>query len=343
MKASVEDLPRLASRLDKLEAALVHGEDRALVHETAALIARKVAQDLSDPFQVVALDADSLLRDPARLHDELAQLSLTSARRLVWLREASDRHTAMIGETESFADSTAASFLLVEAEALAWRSTLKALFEGSRRAISIACGAGAGLDELVRELAARGFVMDAEARALFSLRVGADHGLARQALEKLALFKGAPGPVTRSDVVQCVEDAEMIAIDDVVETALDGRLAALEHALMAARAAGASSVTLIRAAQRTCQRADLVLRLAESGASFDEAINALRPPPPYSARSAFAARCRSWTIPALADAMTILLDAEVKCKTSAFPDDVIAARALMDLARLRARPEEARR
>ena len=111
---------------------------------------------------------------------------------------------------------------------------------------------------------------------------------------------------------------------------------------MRARAAGASPVTLLRAAQRTCQRVDLVVRQAEHGAGYDDAVATLRPPPPYSARSAFVTRCRGWTAHALERAMALLLDAEAKCKTTALPDDIIAAQAFIDLARLRLEPRDRR-
>lgn len=335
MKATVDDIARLAARIDKLAAALVHGEDHSLVRETAERIARVAVSEPSDPFRVVIMDADAVARDATRLNDELAQLAPAGDRRLVWLREASDRHTAVIEQTMAFTGASVPTFLLVEAGALAWRSTLKALFEGSRNALSFACAEGAGINALLHDFAARGFKLDADAQALLLDRIGSDHGSARQALEKLALFKGEPGPVTRADIVSSVEDAEIGAAEDVVDAALDGKLNTLERALVRARAAGTNSVTLIRAAQRNCQRIDFVLRSAESGHGLEEAVGGLRPPLPFSLRRTFAMRCSGWSTRALDRAMTLLLDAEVKCKTTALPDTVIAARALMDLARLR--------
>jgi DNA polymerase-3 subunit delta len=338
VKATVDEIARMPARIDKLAAALVHGEDHSLVRETAARIAHVVVSELSDPFRVVVMEADAVARDAAQLNDELAQLAPAGDRRLVWLRSATDRHTALIEETEAFTGASAPAFLLVEAGALAWRSTLKAVFEGSRSALSFACAEGAGINALLRDFAVRGFKLDADAQALLLDRVGSDHGLARQALEKLALFKGEPGPVTRADIVSSVEDAELGAAEDVVDAALDGKLDALERALVRARAAGTNSVTLIRAAQRNCQRMDLVLRSAASGRGLEEAVGNLRPPLPFSLRRTFASRCSGWTTRALERAMTLLLDAEVKCKTTALPDTVVAARTLMDLARLRPAP-----
>ncbi len=335
MKASANDIAGLPARIDKLAAALVYGEDRTLVRETAERIGRAAVSDLSDPFRVAVFEADAVLRDAARLNDELAQLSLTGGRRLVWLRETTDRHTGLIEATEALSVAKAQAFLLVEAGALAWRSSLKALFEGSRHALALACAEGAGFDGLLHDMRERGFSLDADARALLFDRVGGDHGQARQALEKLALFKGEPGTVTRADVVLCVEDAEAGAAEDVVDAALDGKLAALEKALVRARAAGTGAVTLLRAAQRNCQRVDLVLRLSESGRGLEDAVANLRPPLPFSLRGAFAARCRGWTTTALERALSLLLDAEAKCKTTALPDDIIAAHALVELARLR--------
>jgi DNA polymerase-3 subunit delta len=61
----------------------------------------------------------------------------------------------------------------------------------------------------------------------------------------------------------------------------------------------------------------------------------LRPPLPFSLRGAFAARCRGWTSATLERAMALLLDAEAKCKSTGLPAEIIAAHALIELARLR--------
>lgn len=335
MKALADEIARRAPALTKFGAALVHGEDRALVRATAETIARRVAPDLADPFRVAVLDADAVLRDAARLSDELSQLALTGGRRLVWLREAGDRHAALIEEANVIDDDATGGFLLVEAGALPWRSTLKALFEGSRRALSVTCASGAGLEALINASARSGFPLEEDARALLAERTAGDYGFMRQALEKLSLFKGAPGAITRKDVMLCVEDAEAAAADDVANAALAGNLAALERALMRARSAGTGAVTLIRAALRQGQRVDLALRLTEAGERLEAVIASLRPPVPYALRGAFAALCRGWSLPALERALALLLEAESRCKATALPDETIAAHALTALARLR--------
>ncbi len=341
MKAAPTDLPRLQSKIGAMGGALVHGEDRGLVREIATNLARQVQPELSDPFLVVAGEADAFARDPARLNDELNQIGLFGGRRILFVREAADRHTALLDGARAIWDAakSEAAFLVVEAGELLWRSSLKALFEESKYALSIACGidAKASLDLHIKNiLAPAGLSLESEAREALMERLQSEPQFTRGALEKLVLYKGKDtSPVTRADVVAAVEDAESAAIENVVDCAFDGALDRLEKALRRALAQGISPVTLIRAALRNGQRMDLAMRLAAAGRGLDDAIGALRPPPPYSVRGAFAARCRSWRLPALERALSGLLQAEADCKTTALPDEAICGQAFYSLARLK--------
>ena len=61
-------------------AVLVYGPDSGLVGERTDLVARSVVSDLTDPFLVSEFTESELLKDPSRLGDEAASLTLTTAR-----------------------------------------------------------------------------------------------------------------------------------------------------------------------------------------------------------------------------------------------------------------------
>src|SRR5438552_10206443 len=75
----------------EIRAVLFYGPDAGLVSERADAIARTVCPDLQDPFRVADLNGSAVAADPARLGDEVAQMSLIGGRRVVRVRDAGDR------------------------------------------------------------------------------------------------------------------------------------------------------------------------------------------------------------------------------------------------------------
>jgi len=76
-----------------IRAVIVYGGDEGLVRERAARLGKTVVADLSDPFQVAMLAADALASDPALLADEASAMSLMGGRRLIRVRDGSDKIT----------------------------------------------------------------------------------------------------------------------------------------------------------------------------------------------------------------------------------------------------------
>ena len=78
------------SRPDRAHAiVLIYGPDRGLVAERARAFAVATGLPLDDPFSVVRLDASEIERDQGRLLDEARTVPMFSARRLLWVRNAS--------------------------------------------------------------------------------------------------------------------------------------------------------------------------------------------------------------------------------------------------------------
>lgn len=348
MKLAPRDLARYIGALGaKDKAALVFGDDRGAVREFAERIAKAVCPDLSDPFRVVVLDSTALGDDPRRLADELGALALTGGRRLVWLREMGERQRAILeGALGTLAQTPGeCAFLLIEGGELAYRSALRQLFEDAPGAVALACDSGrAGdVEGLIRDVLSQTKRNIAPpAFAALVARLGTDRALARGALEGLVHYMAsapANAVITLEDVRAAVPDAGEAELDDIINTLLDGTRAPLDDALARALDGGASPVGLIRIALRNFQRVHWVLRQAESGMSLDQAIARLRPPLPRFVQSAFAARCRRWTPRTVEWALERLMEAELRCKTTALPEQIVCAEAFLAIAGLGARAD----
>lgn len=321
-----------------MRAVLVYGPDGGLVKERAERIARAVCADLGDAFRVVELDADAVARDPARLNDEAASLSLIGGRRLIRIHDAGDAAGPIFDRF--FKDPPPGdAFIVVASGDLAPRSTLRRAFEAAKTAAAIPCylDGPREIGELAREIfAAHKIAARPEAMQYLLSHLGGDRGVSRQELEKLALYVGDGGTVDETAALDAVGDSAELTVDEAVFAAAEGDTAQLERALNRAFGEGAQAVSLIRAELRHFQRLHLAGARQAAGKSEDEALR-FRPPLFFKLIERFKRQLRLWPPPRAAAAMTALNEAEARMKTTGLPAETICREALLRIARGAAR------
>jgi DNA polymerase-3 subunit delta len=334
MKIDARALAKALARPDPaLRAFLVHGPDDGLVRERAAALARTVAPDLADPFRVADLTGAMLASDPRRLADEAAAISMLGGRRVVRVRPAGNEAAPALA---AFLKAPAGDALIVvEAGELDGRSALRKLFDAAANAGAIACYHDEARDlpqVIVETLARHQIRASADAIQFLAQRLGNDRAVTRAELDKLALYVGAGTEVTLDDARACVGDMAEIGLDDLVRATATGDAAALERALARLAAEGVQPVGWLRAAQRHFQRLHVARALIDSGEDDTSAMARLRPPVFWKDEAPFRAALRRWSAPALARALRALLAAELLCKSTGQPADLIASDALLALA-----------
>jgi DNA polymerase-3 subunit delta len=314
-----------------VRAVLLYGPDAGLRRERSAALLAKIVADPQDPFSVSEISAAQLKDDPACLADEAAALTFGGGRRFVRVRDVGDKQTAVMKAFLS--DSPGEAFVVVEADDLPARSTLRKLFEADKRAVAMPCyhDDARDLTAVVRSFFAEsGLGITREALAFLAGQLGGDRELTRRELEKVRLFKGGTGgEVTLEDAEACVGDSALLSLDDVALATGAGNLAALERALSRSFQEGNAPVTTLRAVGRHFQRLHAV---AGSGGAVDEALRRLRPPVFWKNVDAFKAQAGAWRAEGLAKAMDRLMEAEAACKRSGAPAELLCARALLEIA-----------
>jgi DNA polymerase-3 subunit delta len=329
MKLDSRSVERFLRDPGATRGVLLYGEDEGLVRARAATLVRVVVGQADDPFRVADLARDT----HGGVKAEMTALSLTGGRRVVRLREAADSLTsALLAALEGPGEA----LLIVEAGALQTKSKLRALFEQRSDVVAIACQREEGrtLEETIRSvLGAREVSVDAQALAWLSGQLGADHGVTRQELEKLALFIGPGGVVDADAAMQCVGDVAGLQLDDALLAAISGDIAAADRALELALAEGATPVGVLRMALMQMQNLQRVRAIVDAGATVSDAVRSARPPVFGRRVGPFTTAVRQWSAASLAGACGFLATAERECKRTGSPAEVLCRNAVMSLAR----------
>jgi len=315
-------------------AILVYGPDGGLVRERGRALVRGMLGGSDDPFRFVELDAGTLSEDPARILDESASISLTGESRVVLVRQADEKAVKAFDPVLDLERSEA--LFVVEAGDLGPRSGLRKAFEAAKSGAAIPCYVddAEGVTGLVRQ-AVKEAGLNIESQAVDDLiaRLGSDRLVTRGEIEKLVLFKGeGGGTITPDDVEESVGDVGAVSTDEVVYATASGNAARLDDALQRAFREGVATVALVRAVGRHLQRLMLAATDYQKGMAPKAAMAGLRPPVFFKQQNEFSAQLQRWTPATLGRALEIVTEAELDCKTTAFPDAAVLERALIRIA-----------
>jgi DNA polymerase III subunit delta len=313
---------------------LVHGPDDGLVRERVERLTRTVLDDPRDPFRTSEVSVDQVRSEPSCLADEARSLCLLGGRRVIRLRQATDQATAACRNL--LALGTIEALVVIDAGELAAGSSLRRLIEGAPNAAALACYRDEGQDLAAfvdQQLAARALHLDADARAWLLDHVGADRGVTRAELDKLALYlddaaDGGARRATLADVAAVVGDSAALGLDDLVHAVARGDLAAAQRCVERLLGTGEHPVRLVRAQANHFARLHRLAALLERGEPLERVIERARPPIHFRRKSSVRAELRLWSAERAARALARLIEAEIACKTTGWPARALCREAL---------------
>ncbi|MDP2245171.1 DNA polymerase III subunit delta [Pseudomonas sp.] len=321
-----------------VRAALIYGRDRGGVRERADRLAGVVTANPDDPFDTAMLNDDEL--GDGRLEGELAAISMMGGRRLVRVRftgekAAPDKTAAEALSAHAEGKLNPDAFLLIEAGALGRDSALRKAAEKAAACATIPCydDEPGDVARLVREsLAADKVGLDSQALELFVSRLPRERGVARQEMERLALWLG-PGSgriATPADLADFLGVEPEASLSDAATDAFGGKLAAAQAGLRRAAAEGEGGPAAVRAMGMHLARLRRILTLAGNGASLAEAAKASGVF--WKNEREMLRQARAWTLEHLLALHPEVLAADMACKTAGAPDDLLAERLALTIA-----------
>jgi DNA polymerase III subunit delta len=338
VKISGAQVRRFLDAPDKsTRAVLLYGPNESLVREAAQKLARWALGESDDPYAITKLGEDDIKRDVARLGDALAAQSLLGGPTVVWARIAGKSADDSISDAlETMEAGEPGGFLIVEAGDLASSSALVKAFIAAKSAAVIAFYEETDAEKaqfakhLAKEL---GLEFEREAEEDFLAALPGERGLARQEIEKIALYATGLGrKLNAADIGELLADESESALDAASSAAASGKANEAVEAL--ARIDGLSGVSALRALLRRMQQLRDARTMIDEGASPNDAIAKLRPPVFWKERDAVAAQARLWTAKKLNAAFDALWQAELRSKVAGAPQALIAADAYRSVAKL---------
>lgn len=337
MKLNTKSTAGFLAAPDKsCHACLVYGPDSGLVQEHGKAIRTKILGEKPDEFAFIEMDGQRLQEDPSLLADELRTVYMLADKRLIFIRDASDKLLPAI--ENSLEHWHGGVFLLLAAGELPPRSSLRAWFEKAGNAAALPCYHDdvRSLRQLIQQTFTQWAIRaDAETIDYLVQQLGNDRRVTLNELEKICLFAGKQGQLDVESARQLVDYNRESQFDDMAASLADRNLAALEKELQLAAQEQLSPVSYLRALQRYFNRLYYVRSLVDGGQPLDEAIQELKPPVFFKELPRFTRHAGQWDTASLAMALQRLVQAERACKTSDLPPYPASSRALFQATQAR--------
>ena len=307
---------------------LLYGPDAGLVAERARRLGTMVAGSLNDPFQVSELDPDLLEREPHRLVEEAQALCLMGGRRLVRVRNATDRVTDACRQLVAVENQ--AGFVVIEAGDLG-ASKLRRLIEGARTAAALPCYRAdeRGLSTYVRE-------------TLGELGLRAEPEAFAYSPPTSAATRASPGPSSRSSSSTCTigpavpsgsrtrPPSSATARPSRPTTSSAPPWPASGPASTAPSTASSPKARHPRACLRACTRTlTQMLRLRADMAGGKPGLPMNLPP---AQRTFLERHLRAWPPDRILAALGRLQEAEIRCRATGAPQALVCREVLAGLA-----------
>lgn len=314
---------------------LLYGPDRGLVGERLARLVSASVPDPANPFAVTRLDAAAIEREPVRLAEEAQSLPMFGDSKVVVVRDADDRLARALSIVLALPDL--ASRVLLEAGDLPPSSKLRQLVERAKNAVAIPCyrEEGATLRRSVAELLQEaGLEAAPDVVELLTSHLGADRTLTRSEIAKLALYIGdrPDRRVQPEDVAAVVVDAAPLAVEAAIDAMLAGRPVEVARLLDRLFAEGESAVGILRRVALALRRLLELFAALETERDPRRVVEAARPPIFFRRRPVFEAALCRWRPQQVTAALAALEEAELLCKTTGVPDQLVCRQKLLELA-----------
>jgi len=317
-------------------ACLLYGPDAGLVRERAGHIKKAILAGSDDPFAFVEMQESNLLEDPARLADELNAISFMGGKKLIMIRSAGDKTTKIIEAVAQYFHADA--FVVILADELPTRSTLRGLFEKDSALAALACYKDEIRDvaDIVRKsFADAGIPIDRDCVEYLTQQLGNDRYVTRQELEKIITYVGDTKTISLEEVRELVDYNRDTNLDDIVNAVADKSLANIEKTLANMSREGLQPVAYVRALLRYFNRLYKMRADIDSGQRVEAVIQAARPPIFFRQVPILSRHLNLWRQENIVKALKLLTEAELACKTSDIPILAASARKLMQVTRLK--------
>jgi len=311
---------------------LVYGPNEGLV--------RNIIQTLSTTFKnndsvdEVLISAKNLDEEPNKIMEEIQTFSMFNTKKIILVDTIKDKHSSIIDGLQNHEFEN--TILILKSDNLTKSSKLRKLFDASKSIFSIPCyeDDARSIMNLVQSfIQSSNLSLDREIKNYLVQFLSNDRSLNQNELEKIYLYqKNREESLTLEEVKLILNDSTSTSLNKVNESIMYGKTKTASKVIHKIFSEGTNSIAIIRSLINYMLRIQQTKIEIKKQKSFDEAIKILKPPLFWKDKDNFQNHCKAWPLNEIEKSLSILLNAEYKCKSESSLSPLICEKYVLNIA-----------
>lgn len=306
--------------INSVNTSLLYGPDQGLISERQNIIIKKILGDQYDPMTLIKLDANYLVKNPAKLHEEINNISLIPGKRLFIIYNVTNNFYKIIKEIldDTNNQQTKDNFIILTAGELSPSSSIRKYFETTKHTVAIPCYIDdpQTIYNIVKtELSYLN--PNNEIIQYIANNISGNRLIIKQELEKIKTFylSSQSKTIEINDIKLLLTESHANDFQDFANSVADKDTKKSIHLLDDLLSSGFPSVTLIRVLINYLYRILELKSLIDKNSDFNSSIKQLKPPVFFKQKNLIKKHLNLWHIKELELIIQKLTELEITCKT----------------------------
>ncbi len=318
---------------------LVFGPDQSSVRNYIDLCLHKLAGSPPDPFKTHSFSWNNSREMAQQIIDSLYEISLFGGLKTIHVRHINDLFTSFLKDVPPRTPTQQQNLLLLEADDLPAKSSLRKLIEFDESSLAIPCyllDDREQLNFIQKTLHKNGLESNRDGLSLLKELLPNQKQTIVNEIEKISMYCRKTGlstvTVTVDDIVACLADQREISLQDVAHYFAGQQIPGFVQHYYRCIHDGESPISIIRTIVRYLQQLwQAKTIMVTSSLSAEQAMGQLKPPIFYQHQNRFVHHMRLWPYERLVQTFLHLSKLEIMCKTTGMPAAEIALQQLTSL------------
>ncbi len=319
------------NKFSNFDGILFYGPDRGQVLENFNIALETVVPETDDGFSIFEFSSSDLKTDASKLIDEATAISFLGTKKVIKIKDATDDIAEIISELLKSYEKLEA-ILLLSADELSPASKLRNLFENNKRLAILPnyIDDGENLSQIIRQTLQKAGIKRIPDDVLLFLRshLGENRATTRMELEKISLYLYGKNEITIDDAQKCIMDSSSLGLQDLPLSVAEGNNKKLSLILPRLLSEGNTPVQLLKIVINHFKNLYYMASEIENGRNVLDVIKTSKPPIFYKLEASYQRQLNFWTTEKIIKVISEMNDADIRCKSSNTPQDVILSQVM---------------
>ncbi len=336
MKIKSSDFDKLLdNNFLNIKSILIYGQDHGQILEYCKKIVSNFVKDKNDSsFIEFNYSSEEIDANPHMLFDELSSISFMMKRKIIVIKNVTDKLTSIIKDSLNFFKKYDC-LLVILSDDLGTSSKLRNVFETTNtELVSMPCyiDDGVVLSKIIKNFLKDNGITEIDDDTMHFLQsnLGSDREMTKNELEKISLYMMGKQHLSLSDVKKIISDSSALQTSDLTYSIFSGKTEQALKLYPKVLDIGETPVVLIRVFLIYVKKLLSIHGSIENGCSINDALklNAIRY---YKIVPIVQNHVKLWNIQKLLKAIQSLMNTDLMCKLKESPTEILVSDLIINL------------